>query len=132
MSIRENWEKVDVPSFVSAWLEERRAGGNDSDDSFDMKATLMSFTASPEVQWKFICSAVEQSKSDDELGTIAAGPFESLMGKDGPTYIDQLEQVCRTNPKFARMTTGAWQHTMSEEVWARVRAIQSSASPLGD
>ncbi len=90
----------------------------------------MSFTASPEVQWKFICSAVEQSNNDDELGTIAAGPFEHLMGGHGLTYIDQLEQLCLTNVQFARMTTGAWQHTMSEEVWTRVQAIQASASPL--
>ena len=91
----------------------------------------MSFTASPEFQWAFICSAVEQSRNDDELGTIAAGPFESLMGKHGSTYIDQLEQLSRTNVKFARMTTGAWQHTMSEDVWTRVQVIQSSVSPLG-
>lgn len=132
MSIREEWDKVDVRNFVAAWLDERRQGGSDADDSLDMKATLMSFTASPEVQWQFIRSAVEQSVNDDELGTIAAGPFESLMGKHGPAYIDQLEQLCQTHAKFARMTTGAWQHSMSEEVWARVQAIQSSASPLGD
>lgn len=132
MSIRDKWDKVDVPTFVAAWLDERREGGSDADESLAMKATLMSFTASPEVQWNFICSAVEQSMNDDELGTIAAGPFESLMGKHGSTYIDQLEEFCRTDAKFARMTTGAWQHTMSDEVWTRVQAIQSSASPLGD
>ena len=132
MSVREKWDSVDIPTFVAAWLEERRHGGSDVDDSLDMRATLMSFTASPEVQWQFICSAVEQSKQDDELSAIAAGPFESLMGKHGCTYIDQLEQLCQTNAKFARMTTGAWQHTMTEEVWTRVQAIQSSASLLGD
>lgn len=132
MTIRDSWDRMDIPAFVAAWLEEERNGGGEGDDSLAMKATPMSFTASSEVQWCFVCSAVEQSRNDDELGTIAAGPFESLMGKSGRDFIDRLEGLCRSNPKFAKMTTGAWQHTMDAQVWERVKAIQAGAANLGE
>lgn len=128
MNIREKWEQVDIAAFAKAWLEEERTGESETDDSLSMKATLMSFTASPEVQWNFILAAVEHASNDEELGMIAAGAFESLMGKSGSGYIDRLEQHCRKNPKCARMTTGAWQHTMDDDVWKRVQAIQKTAS----
>ena len=130
MSIREKWDQVDIPAFVAAWLSERRNGGNGSNDSLSMKVTLMSFSASPEVQWTFIKEAIEQSSSDDELGEIAAGPFETLFGKHGTDYIDRLEEQSQLEPKFGRMTTGAWQHTMTDDIWTRVQAIQKKATPL--
>jgi hypothetical protein len=130
MGIREKWDQVDIPAFVAAWFDERRSGDDLPDGDLAGKATLMSFTASPSVQWAFVCAAVEQAETDDELGAIAAGPFESLMGRHGPDYIELLEHKCREDPKFAKMTSGAWQHLMDDEVWQRVQTIQLGAPSL--
>jgi hypothetical protein len=130
MGIRDRWQQVDISAFVTAWFEERRIEGSSADGDLAGKATLMSFTASPSVQWAFVCAAVEQAKTDDDLGVIAAGPFESLMGKHGPDYIALLEDKCREDAKFAKMTTGAWQHLMDDDVWSRVQRIQQAAPPL--
>lgn len=88
---------------------------------------LMNFTAPAENQWAFILYAIEAAKTDDELGAIAAGPFEHLLGWHGPAYIDAVEARALSDPKFARMTTYAWQYKMSDDVWRRVQAIQARA-----
>lgn len=84
----------------------------------------MNFTAAPEVQWRFIRSAIEHAESDDELGHIAAGPMEHLLGWHGPAFIDRFEAQSRDDTKFARAMTGVWKYLMTDEVWQRVRSIQ--------
>ena len=85
----------------------------------------MNFTASPESQWSFLVKAVAHAQSEEELGHIAAGPLEHLLGKHGASMIDRVEQLAATDEKFARMLTGAWRYMMSDSVWQRVQAIQA-------
>lgn len=54
----------------------------------------------------FIQAAVEQARSDDELGAIAAGPLEHLLGHHGDRYIDAVEQLASISTPFARILTG--------------------------
>ena len=53
---------------------------------------MMNFTARPEHQWQFILAAVVHA-SDDELGHIAAGPVEHLLGKHGEKYIEKVSSA---------------------------------------
>lgn len=92
----------------------------------------MGFTARPEQQWSFILAAIRHAKSDDEIGHIAAGPIEYLLGRHGEEYILDVENQAIANPKFACARTGVWKYTMSDEIWARVRAIQEKAESLED
>jgi hypothetical protein len=85
----------------------------------------MSFTARPDQQWQFVCSAVGQADSDDELGQIAAGPMEHLLGWHGDEIIARVEARAAADEKFAWMLTGVWKCLMTDEVWARVQAIQA-------
>lgn len=91
---------------------------------------LMNFTHPPEDQWAFIKAAVDAARSEDELGHIAAGPLEHLLGHHGSSYIDAIEDLARHNAKFARTTTGVWRYMMTDDIWARVQVIQKSAEPL--
>ena len=122
----------DWDAFAKAWLAELRMSSPspESDDESDMQEAVvwMNFTAGPEQQWQFICSAVAQAESDDELGHIAAGPMEHLLGSDGKSFIDRVEARAATDPKFGRMLTGVRKHTMTDEVWAGVQAIQATVS----
>ena len=63
--------------------------------------------------------------SDDELGHIAAGPMEHLLGKHGDKYIEKVEQRAEADPRFARMLAGVWKYVMSDHVWARVEALKA-------
>src|SRR5689334_18962570 len=103
MPIDERWATLtasDWDSFAKAWIEELRG----ADQSFNVGAAVsqMNFTATPEQQWTFIMAAMNHA-ADDELGHIAAGPVEHLLGHHGPAYIDEVERHADSDPKFARM-----------------------------
>jgi len=122
----------DWDAFAGAWLAELRMSPPppESDDESDMRQAVvwMNFTAGPDEQWQFICSAVGQADSDDDLRHIAAGPVEHLLGTHGADAITRVETRAAADGSFARMLTGVWKHTMTDEVWARVQAIQANVS----
>jgi hypothetical protein len=118
------WRREDMPRLAADWITEIRAKAPLRDDDVGVTVTLMNFTASHDVQWAFLEAAVAAAEEADELGAIAAGPFEHLLGHHGDAYIDAVERRCAQDPKWARVADGAWQYMMSDAVWARVRAIQ--------
>jgi hypothetical protein len=134
MPIDERWAKLtdaEWDDFAEAWLREIRGSGSEDDAEIGQRVVLMSFTASPESQWTVLVKAVVHAQSEEELGHIAAGPLEHLLGKHGASMIDRVERLAATDGKFARMLTGAWRNMMSDSVWQRLQAIQAGVqSPL--
>jgi hypothetical protein len=127
MPLDQRWDGLsdeDWSDFARAWIEELRFGDPDGDGGVGQSVTQMNFTARPEHQWKLILASISRAESDEELGHIAAGPIEHLLGWHGERYIHNVEKQVEANPKFARAMTGVWKYKMSEEIWARVRAIQ--------
>jgi hypothetical protein len=61
---------------------------------------LMNFVAGPDEQWHFICSAMAQAGSDDELRHIAAGPVEHLLGWHGKDVIARVEAQAAADGEF--------------------------------
>ena len=53
-------------------------------DEAARRITMVTFMSKPELQWEIILEAVNQSANDDDLGHIAAGPIEGLLGNHGP------------------------------------------------
>jgi len=90
-----------------------------------MSITLMTFVSVPEDQWQMVQEAIRQALDDTDLGHIAAGPLEGLLGRHGEECIGLIETEAARDQKFARAVTGVWKYTMTEEVWARVQAIKS-------
>lgn len=70
---------------------------------------------------------VGKATCESQLFAIAAGPFEHLMGSHGEEYISRVEQLAHFDPDFRQMVSGPWQHLMSDEIWARVEAIQAAS-----
>lgn len=127
MPIDERWEKLgpsDWEALARAWVAELRGESADLQSDLAQSVVMMSFTAKPEHQWQFILAAVAQA-SDEELGHVAAGPVEHLLGKHGAQYIDQVERHAEANPKFARMLSGVWKYMMTDDVWARVESLKA-------
>ena len=139
MPIDERWERLspaDWNALARAYLQEIRdasapwrAETDESDWADDSTpssiVTMMSFTARPEQQFQFIRAATAYAESDEELGDLAAGPVEHLLGWHAAEYIGRIEVWAATDPKVARMLTGVWKHMMSDDTWARIRAIQA-------
>ncbi len=134
--MKERWNKLTAAewsSFAQAWLAELRGEATESDSDISGSVVLMNFTASAEHQWRFILASTIHAQSDEELGRIAAGPLEHLLGHHGDEYIDLVEQQAEADTTFARMLTGAWKYQMSDEVWERIQKIQSRVErPLED
>jgi hypothetical protein len=128
MPIDDRWEKLNDhqwSSFADAWLAELRRGDPQKDDNIGLSVVLMGFTARPEQQWKFIRLVADRANSDDDLGHIAAGPLECLLGRHGEQVISDIESMANQDQKFARLLTGVYQYMMTDEIWARVQLLQS-------
>jgi hypothetical protein len=130
MPIDERWDQLSVSQwdeFARSWITELRGIRDDSQSGVSQSVVMMNFTARPEHQWQFILAAVAHA-SDDELGHIAAGPIEHLLGKHGERYIEKVEQRAEADPKFARMLAAVWKYMMTDKVWARVEALKARYS----
>ena len=93
-----------------------------------MAVTRMTFTATPEEQWRMVLEAVRQARDDFDLACIAVGPVEGLLGKHGEKVIDRAETVALSDLGFLRMLTGVTKHSMSEEVWERVESLRATVN----
>jgi hypothetical protein len=142
--IDEKWNELtddDLREFAQGWLAELREDepqenfGEDFNDDFDedsddddisfREAVIsMNFMAPAAKQWQFILLAVSLAESDADLGHIAAGPIEHLLGWHGDEYISRVEEQAASDAKFARAMLGVWKYMMNEEVWARVQSVQ--------
>lgn len=104
------------------------AGGQLSLPNVSQAVVCMNFCASPEAQWSFLISALEFASSDIEIGHIAAGPLEHLLGKHGQQFISEIESLCSKEPKFATAIRKVYRYTMSDQVWDRVLVLKSKYS----
>jgi hypothetical protein len=133
MPIDKRWQQLEPSeweAFARAWLAELRAMPEDAESHLGQSVVMMNFTATPEQQWRFIRVAVAQAESDEELGHIAAGPLEHLLGWHGADYIDAVEVQAAADPKFARMLGGVCKYMMKDDVWERVQALKSGYCSL--
>ena len=129
--LKERWSDMtpsDWDAFANGWLAELRVSSPPGSDDLGGAVILMNFTADPDDQWQFIRSAVAHADSDEELSAIAAGPVEHLLGWHGENVIAWVEAQAAEDGVFARMLTGVWKYKMTDEVWARVQALQGRVS----
>jgi hypothetical protein len=113
-----------IDDLAALWAHALQRGEEAADDDVHTSVVVLTFTYTPVVQWQFILAAVRHALPED-LGAVAAGPFEGLMGRHGEEYIEQVEDEAVRDPKFREMVRGSWQHMMSDEIWARVQAVQA-------
>lgn len=91
---------------------------------------FISFMGHPHAIWDFMLDAVALAKTEDHLGRIATGLAETLLAHYG-SLITLFEERASKDPKFAIMLTGVWRHRICDDVWTRLRVLQSTvASPL--
>jgi hypothetical protein len=109
--------------FISDYLAGCRTRDPKYKDA-QLRITAMTFMSKPELQWDVILEAVRQAANDDDLGHIAAGPIEGLLGRHGAAWIERVEVEAKQNAQFARAVTGVWKYMMTDDVWDRVKSIK--------
>jgi len=77
----------------------------------------------PEFIWAFVKRTLDIAETDGELGSIAAGPIEYLLGRSGDEYIEIVETECLKNSKLRRSLGMCNQYRMSDDVWSRVQKL---------
>ena len=75
--------------------------------------------------WRFLNLTLSLATTNKQLGAIAAGPIEYLLGRFGPEYIDRVEREVEVNEKLAKSIKGCNQFQMTDEIWARVQKLQA-------
>lgn len=115
-----------LASFAEGWIQE--LDNPSGPDEFGQAVVWMGFTAPFEQQWEFLRAVLGLADTDDHLRHIAAGPAEQILSKFGEECIELCEIEAQSNPQFARMLTGVWQHLMPDSVWRRVQSIQAGVN----
>lgn len=101
-----------------------------SDGDIEMWIVKICFSCHPHFLWNFMLDAVSLAKTDEHLGKIATSFAEHILAYYG-SMVDDFEEMASADEKFKRMLTGAWRHGMSDNVWRRLRIIQSEVpNPL--
>ena len=59
------------------------------------------------------------------MQVLAAGPLEDLLGDHGPTVIDRVESLAKTDAAFNLLLGGVWKNGMSDDIWDRVQACHN-------
>jgi len=98
-----------------------------SSSSFEL-ANLRTTLELPERAWTLIVEIIERAPSDAALGFLAASPLEDLLSKDGPDFIERVEQRALGNAKFRRALGMLKRLRMTEDVWhgAACRAARAA------
>jgi len=78
----------------------------------------------PERAWPLIIEMIDRAPSEDCLSFLAASPLENLLSKDGPAFIDRVEQRAAVNAKFRRALGMLKRLGMTDDVWRRVQAAK--------
>lgn len=119
---------MELHDIVNAWI----AGQNAEERSPEYEANwwaieqVMDWALDREGEqlWQLITAAYKQDLSDKAVAMLAAGPLEDLLAKQGPEFIDRVEELARKDPKFNHLLGGVWRSSMTEEIWQRVQAAR--------
>ena len=82
---------------------------------------------SPEKGWECILYALQSPECQPHLGVLAAGPLEDLLCLHGQAFIERVESLATSNPKFAHVLGGVWESQIPAEVWARVVQVRDES-----
>ena len=121
-------EETDLNEIVNAWIaaEEAERGAAEHESNWWAVQQVMdwSFERQGELLWRFILAAYKRDLSDKAVSVLAAGPLEDLLAKEGPAFIQRVEDLARRDPKFNDLLGGVWRNTMTDEIWQRVQAAR--------
>ena len=120
--------ETELNRIVNAWIaaEEAELRSPERESNWWAIQQVMdwSFKRQGEHLWRFITAAYKRNLSDKVFSSLAAGPLEDLLVKQGPEFIERVEELARLDPDFNDLLGGVWRNNMSEEIWKRVEAAR--------
>lgn len=88
-------------------------------------------TADPETAWDVITQLIAQTDTSGLLNYIGAAPLEDLVNQHTAQFVDRMESLAHTDPKFRYALASVWPHSgISLPLWQRLAtACGSQFSP---
>lgn len=119
---------MDLDKIVDAWIAATNAadGSPEYESNWWAIEQVMDWALDHQGEqlWQFITVAYKRDLSDKAVGMLAAGPLEDLLARQGPEFIDRVEELARKDPQFNYLLGGVWRNTMTDEVWQRVQTAR--------
>jgi hypothetical protein len=113
-----------IPYVMECWLRSQSVDPDEREEhAWAFMVPAEEAHDNPELAWACILYALERAEFREHLGALAAGALEDLLSYHGPSYIERVESLARSNPRFALMLGGVWQFQMSPEIWAKVQDV---------
>jgi hypothetical protein len=129
---RNNQERLE--DLVSAWLgyyQELQEGGNlsgqaspDSPYYWAIDALDDICRSQPELCWTLILRLSDRATLDLQLSSIAAGPLEDLLSRNGIDFIERIEIEANQNEKIKNILNWIWRNTIEFNVWDRIQRFR--------
>ena len=121
-------DETDLNQIVDAWIAAEGAERSSPEHQSNWWAVEQvmdwALEREGELLWRFITTAYQRQLSDKLISLLAAGPLEDLLAKQGPEFIERVEELARKDPRFNNLLGGVWRNTMTDEVWQRVQAAR--------
>jgi hypothetical protein len=117
---------IDRERIIREYIEYGEAGNPDWGWASDRMYSMLD--GAPEIAWEIIVELVERAPSEGSLSFFAAGPLEDLLSKDGPAFIDRVEERAATHARFRQAVGMLRRLGMTDDVWGRVQAIASAGA----
>jgi hypothetical protein len=116
---------IGIDAQAAAWIAHRLAAAESPEYYASAWAvdTYDCLYEEPETLWLLILAVHRKDQSIRVQQLLSAGEVEDLLGMHGDRFIDRIEAEARTDPSFAKLLGGVWQGSMSDEHWARLRAV---------
>ena len=121
---------------AKAWIahtHEFRETREDSENWWASEKVWEMERSEPESLWTLILLIHSLAPEDAAiLENLSAGPLEMLLVHHGSKMIRLVEEEAERNPQFANLLGGVWKNGMTDEIWARVQAVQDHTGWDGD
>jgi len=115
---------VDMDAWVDAFIRLQTRGSRDAEDpdwwAFERTLALVLRQDAGEDMWTFILAVLAKRPPDAVIASLAAGPLEDLIARQGKCFIDRIELAARQDPAFRELLGGVWKNRTPDDIWARV------------
>ncbi|MGI5870363.1 MAG: DUF6869 domain-containing protein [Kiritimatiellia bacterium] len=105
-----------LEELAKAWFDP------DEEEWAEQDATEVCY-GNPEATWEFILLLLNEAKTHDDLGRIAAGPLEGFVQAFAHDQIDRIEREAEHNARFRTALKGVWFSGRNDDVTLRLRAL---------
>lgn len=126
-------QAVAAAELARGWIDRYASIERFGEQSPEAKATYQAFerfedavSRDPELAWEAILRVIEQGASEFVLENLAAGPLETLIGRNSLLFIDRIEQRAAVDAQFQWLLGGVWQGLIPAEIWERIKVAQGS------